>query len=248
MEIRPSAVGMLRCVECGHARTKDAPCRMCNPIRGGKRPAPCSEEGCAYCERNTLASCERAKRRWATCNEKTPREIWRNSSERVRLVCDGCNRAYAQIASRVPLHDCALCVNKSERKLYDELIRHALEVVYQARFDWNPDGRYDFMVGRNVLVELDGPQHFKPVRTWRSGFEVCDQDKKKEDLALKHGMSVIRLLQDDVWHDTGDWRNYVAEHVFACALSDTPSVVTPPNRQEYTSGIYARYHSGDCFF
>lgn len=193
-------------------------------------------------------ACERALQRWAAANMKTPRDVWLTSSERVKLVCDGCNREYDQMACRVPLHDCALCVNKSERILYDELMRHVPDVVYQARFDWNPNGRYDFMVGHNVLVELDGPQHFKPVRSWKTGFEVCEQDKSKEDLALANGMSVIRVLQDEVWNDTGDWRAYVADNVSMCALSDTPMVVVPPNRREYTTGVYARLHCKDCFF
>lgn len=237
------------CDVCGHVKTGEQ-CAFCVKKRGVKRVPPCRNDACAYCNRETLASCERALRRWGAANAKQPRDVWKNSSERVELVCEGCNRQYTQIASRVPIHDCALCVNKSERRLYDALIRINPDVIYQPRFDWAGNVRYDFMMGGSVLVELDGPQHFRPVTTWKSGFDVCDRDKKKEDLALANGMSVIRVLQEDVWSDAHGWRAYLETSYFECVSSSTaPRVVIPRGRKEYDTGVYARMRAGgDGFF
>jgi hypothetical protein len=118
--------------------------------------------------------------------------------------------------------------------------------VYQAQFQWSDKFRYDFLVPPNILIELDGPQHFVPVRTWKSGFEVCDTDVTKEELASANHHHVIRLLQSDVWSDKDRWREFLAQSILDCQDAAQAMVITP-DRKEYTDGIYRRLRCASFF-
>ena len=81
----------------------------------------------------------------------------------------------------------------------------------QARFDWcrfsktNNIMPFDFRVG-DVLIELDGNQHFTQVSNWDAPENVQAKDVEKIQKAVQEGYSVIHLLQLDVWKDTYDWK------------------------------------------
>lgn len=232
------------CDTCGHAVTPGIACRFCARSR---RCPPCQDASCDYCKRETLEACDRAVCRWDVSKNgsKTPRDVWRTSWAAVHLRCDGCGRAYTQPAARVERHDCALCVNKTERLLYDFLRAATSEhVEYQPKVHNADARRYDFLVGSRVLVELDGPQHFCPVKTWKTGFDVAHADKDKEDHAVSAGYSVVRVLQTDVWEDANEWRTYVRD---ALGKATSHPHVVVPARREYESGIYARLRAGSFF-
>lgn len=70
--------------------------------------------------------------------------------------------------------------------------------------------RYDFLVkfsdGQKLIIELDGPQHFKDSeRFGTKAIFVQLRDKYKEMMARKNGLKVIRCKQEDVWNDKNDW-------------------------------------------
>ena len=72
---------------------------------------------------------------------------------------------------------------------------------------------YDFLVGKNVIIELDGEQHFKQVSNWTSPEHNAKNDLEKTKFALIQGYSVIRLLQDDVWNEKYDWKSWLVETI-----------------------------------
>lgn len=231
----------MNCQICSHSLIDGEACRFCKKRR---RVAPCDDDACPYCHTNTLASCKRVVDEWCDTNRKTPRFVWKGSSEPVFVVCAGCKRRYSQQASNCVKHGCALCANKGERRLYDYLCKSGAEVEYQPRFEWAKRYRYDFRVGQ-ILIELDGPQHFAPVRSWKSGFEVAHGDKAKEDLAVGNGFSIVRVLQRDVASDDTEWQKYLGHAMEQC--NSRPSVHTPKSK-EYTAGIYHRLRSDISFF
>ncbi len=238
----PDLALQMQCATCNHFSVS----KSCPYCRRTRRCNPCDDPDCDFCQTNTLATSERALKRWHSTNNTQPRKVWRTSCKRVWLQCENCTRVYAQPASRVDLHDCALCANKTEKKLYDALRAVDANVAYQAQFDWSRQYRYDFFIRPNILIELDGPQHFVPVRSWKSGFDVCDTDVKKEELATQHGFFVIRVLQDDVWNDVGDWKCFLDTSISKCGDS-LPAAVFTPDRKQYASGIYRRLRSAVFF-
>jgi very-short-patch-repair endonuclease len=57
----------------------------------------------------------------------------------------------------------------------------------------------------NILIELDGIQHFEQVEGWENVLEVQKIDKEKNELALRNRYHIIRICQRIVWRDTEDW-------------------------------------------
>lgn len=99
----------------------------------------------------------------------------------------------------------------------------------QTHFDFH----LAFPDGFEVIVELDGAQHF-----WghRHTDEGCKRDLLKETWAVQHGMCVVRVLQDDVWRDQFDWQGWLVQS-FDAARSGKPRCITPdaPEYRSYDS-------------
>ena len=111
-----------------------------------------------------------------------------------------------------------MCKNKSEAKLVEFLRKVYSDVTYGARFSWcknTTTGKvlpFDVGVGSvRVMVELDGAQHFR-----QSPEATRDRDVFKMCMARMNGYSVVRLLQEDVWRDTFDWRTRLRDAINGC--------------------------------
>ena len=104
---------------------------------------------------------------------------------------------------------CPLCINKSEGKLLKHLKSIYPQIVTQFTNEWCKKEqllRFDFCIPDcNIIIEVDGPQHFEQIRDWQSPEEQLINDKFKEKCANENGYSIIRLLQADVWYDKYDW-------------------------------------------
>jgi very-short-patch-repair endonuclease len=105
---------------------------------------------------------------------------------------------------------CPYCKNKTERKLYEWLIQHYTNVIYQPRYNWckNPNtGKvlpFDFEYN-NIIIELDGPQHFHQISNWRTPEEQNAIDRYKMKCAIENNKHIIRILQYDVLRDMNSW-------------------------------------------
>ena len=83
-----------------------------------------------------------------------------------------------------------------------------------------------------MLVELDGPQHFWNNQKYYTA-EGCKRDLQKERWAVLRGLSVVRVLQEDVWEDRYDWQGWLID-CFQAARSGEPRPLTP-DAPEYRS-------------
>jgi len=79
------------------------------------------------------------------------------------------------------------------------------DVKRQKTFDWckNPSSgckyRFDFYIlKKNVLIEVDGRQHFEQVMNWDRPDETRLNDVFKMKTAMYYGKRIIRILQIDV--------------------------------------------------
>jgi very-short-patch-repair endonuclease len=104
---------------------------------------------------------------------------------------------------------CPYCVNKTEQKLYDALIKIYPSLQQQFKVDWCKKQTYlpfDFVIDKyNIIIELDGRQHFEQVSNWDNPIKTHKNDVYKMKCANQNKYSVIRLLQEDVFYDTYDW-------------------------------------------
>jgi len=132
-----------------------------------------------------------------------------SSDLQVKIICKK-HGEFLQTASRhLSGGGCPICKNKTEAKLYEKMKDIYPSLENQFKQDWCKRINhlpYDFCIPElKTLLELDGGQHFRQVRDWKSPEEQFENDKYKEECANQNGYSVIRLLQEDVYNDTYDW-------------------------------------------
>ena len=106
-------------------------------------------------------------------------------------------------------HGCPNCINKTEYKFYNKLKELYPTIKRQFKVKWCKNKSYlpyDFVIEEiNIIIELDGEQHFTQVSNWTSPEIQVEKDKYKINCANNNGFSVIRLLQKDVDKDNFDW-------------------------------------------
>ena len=75
---------------------------------------------------------------------------------------------------------------------------------------------YDFYIESDdvkIIIELDGAQHYKQVSNWSTPLHNQIRDKIKERLATKHDINIIRLNQEDVFNDKGNWEKELLQYI-----------------------------------
>jgi very-short-patch-repair endonuclease len=112
---------------------------------------------------------------------------------------------------------CPYCINKTEFILYDALEQIYPTLIYQFKQEWCKNIHclpFDFCIpDHNIIIELDGRQHFIQVRNWISPEETFENDLFKEKCANEQGYSVIRILQEDVFNDKYDWKTELVNNI-----------------------------------
>jgi very-short-patch-repair endonuclease/ribosomal protein L36 len=134
---------------------------------------------------------------------------YKNNHTKITIICKT-HREFEQTPGS-HLHGCGcpFCINKTETKLYETMKQKFPNLISQFKKEWCKKIQYlpfDFCIPEvKIIIELDGPQHFRNVWCWSLPEEQFENDKFKEECANNNGYSVIRLLQEDVMNDTYDW-------------------------------------------
>jgi hypothetical protein len=190
----------------------------------------CKDDKCSKCFVKSFASSPRAKN-WSSKNKTAPRDIFIRSKIKYLFDCEECDSEFRAAPTEIFRGTwCPICKHKTEKDLLRYLQLIFPDVQHQARFEWakNPSTSkilpYDFCLpSRNILIELDGPQHFRQVAKWTPPEETQERDLLKEELAVDHGYSVIRLLQTDVRDDKNQWREKLDAAIQY--ISDQPKIL-----------------------
>jgi len=166
---------------------------------------------CVQCYEKSFASHERSKF-WSIKNIIHPRLVFKSSGVKYLFDCVDCNRDYETRPCDISNgYWCGCQKNKTQTKLRNFLQSKYPDVVHEKKFEWCRNIhclRFDFFIeSLKLIIELDGLQHFKQVSTWTSPEKNQQRDTFKMDLAYKHGYTVIRILQEDVFYDRTDWKN-----------------------------------------
>jgi very-short-patch-repair endonuclease len=171
----------------------------------------CESESCNRCFKYSFASVEKSKY-WSSENILKPRQVFKNSLKKFKFICEICDNKFEKYISDVTNKNswCPVCFNKTELKLSTHITKY-YNIKRQFNIEWCKNKTYlpfDFVIEeRKIIIELDGPQHFKQVSNWLSPEETFTVDLYKMKCASDNGFSVIRILQEDVFYDRYDWLN-----------------------------------------
>lgn len=181
----------------------------------------CDNLKCEICEKKSFSS-NKYSEFWSEENLLTPREVFKCSNEKFKFDCPNCEDVYESTLIHISNNSwCSCTKNKTERKLYDFLKMNCeSKITRQKTFDWcrNKNEKYfwpfDFCIEDfNLILELDGPQHFIQVSNWQTPEFTQDRDNKKMIKANKNNYSVIRILQEDVLNDRNDWEKKLIKKI-----------------------------------
>ena len=94
---------------------------------------------------------------------------------------------------------------------------------------------FDFLIDDlKILIELDGPQHFKRISNWADPEETMFRDIFKMRCVLDNGYFLIRILQEDVWFNRNDWSNKLLNNI---KKYDEPICIFIDNGNMYSAHI-----------
>lgn len=169
------------------------------------------EDNCEMCFNNSFASVERSKY-WSNENNLIPRQVFKISFKKYKFICETCNNNFEKYISDVTNKDswCPECFNKTELKLSKHISKY-YNIKRQFKTEWCKNKTYlpfDFVIEeRKIIIEVDGPQHFKQISNWISPEINLINDLFKMKCANNNYYSVIRILQEDIYKNKYDWLN-----------------------------------------
>ena len=169
----------------------------------------CYENNCLVCYNKSFASHEKVKY-WSAKNKENPRYLFKGNSNKYWFNCEKCELDFDTKLYNVNSgYWCPFCNNKTESKFYKIIKEMFPSILYQFKEEWCKNKTYlpfDFCIPEyKIIIELDGPQHFKQIMNWKSPEEQQETDLYKEKCANNNGYSTIRIVQSDIFDDTYDW-------------------------------------------
>ena len=173
----------------------------------------CDNTDCTSCFNKSFASHPKIGC-WSPKNTIQPRNVFQGSETRCIFNCDTCHTEFeSKLYNVLTGYWCPFCKNKTEAKMVEFLREQYSDCKTQLRFDWcrfsvtNNIMPFDFgLVDKQILVELDGEQHFTQISNWDSPDTVQRKDIEKIHKCIANGWSIIHIYQVDVWKDSYDWR------------------------------------------
>jgi len=189
----------------------------------------CDNDKCHECFSKSFASHEKVKY-WSIKNTANPRQLFQGNSNKYWFNCNVCkSEFYTKLYNIKSGYWCPYCINKTEGKFKKYLENNNSKLFIKKispkyRPKWanfekthNTFYEYDFLItlinNVKIIIEIDGPQHYKQVSNWAIPLYNQIRDRIKELLALKHNINLIRLNQEDIWHDKNEWIDTITQFI-----------------------------------
>jgi hypothetical protein len=190
----------------------------------------CTNTNCIECFNKSFA-CHYMAKCWSTKNNCDPRAISKYSNKKYIFNCSVCNYEFNCILNSMKGQMyCPVCVNKTEKILYLWLCEKFVDIVHQPKFSWCKNDKtnkflpFDFM-HKNIIIELDGPQHYTQIRNWKSPEEIQKTDNYKMECALNNNKHIIRILQTDVMFNYNNWDIKLYNTINELLIKSEPTII-----------------------
>ncbi len=159
---------------------------------------------------------------WDTEKNGDMKQFFGESENKFSWICkkNPLHKWKCKLLSRTNNSGCPDCKNKTEDKLYQYLLEKYINVTHNFKAGWcknlnkNAYLIFDFILDKyNIIIELDGAQHFRQISNWASPENSRKRDIYKMYTANQKGYTIIRLLQEDVISDKNNWKNKLVENI-----------------------------------
>lgn len=208
---------LFNCDSCNHMFSK----KLDNIKKGSWCPycagqKLCSDEFCGFCWDKSFEYVLHRSGYWDFIKNYpiTPRDVFRCTAKKYHFICEQKHTFCINLHNVYNGQWCPICRFKTQQKLLEWLQCQYPDytIISEATFDWcvwEPTGkkcRYDFyIVELNLILELDGGQHFRQISNWNSVEETQAKDIFKMKQALNNKISIIRIDQEDILYNRMNW-------------------------------------------
>jgi very-short-patch-repair endonuclease len=182
----------------------------------------CGREDCHVCEPKSFYSNPRHKN---LCDKTiNPRLLHLHSGEKHDFECNK-GHLFSMLLNSVSNGQwCPGCYKKTEEMVKEVLVsnfpdtkreRYLFMIVKKGK-DEKIFGRFKFdfyIPSLKIAIEVDGRQHFEQVSNWTDPELTLFKDVYKMKLALINKITVIRILQEDVYYNRYDWMAELLIHI-----------------------------------
>lgn len=178
----------------------------------------CSDDNCEHCFQRSFASHSKSVY-WSDNNDKTPREVFKNSGVKYKFICGVCDHEFVSTLKNINRGNnwCPYCYTQSETIIYDFLKQSYANLIKEFKnptLKFKQELRFDFCIPEHkIIIELDGNQHFRQCGKKIMLIDVQNRDKYKQEWANKNNYSTIRLIQNDVWFNKYDWKTELINNI-----------------------------------
>jgi very-short-patch-repair endonuclease len=189
----------------------------------------CGDKSCLFC---LPKSCNVYSDIWSSKNDKTPEQVSISNGTKYFFNCLDCIHRYEQTPRNKTKggNGCPFCKNKTERKVADFL--KEINIKFKKEFKIDSNKRYDFYLPDfNLIIEIDGNQHFKQISNWNRYEHTIENDIQKMKIAIENGYSILRIYQPDIWKEKIDWKKYIKDNFY---LRKTPTIC-------YQASVFGTY-------
>lgn len=170
------------------------------------------------CFKKSFASHPKSKY-WSGKNNIKPRNVALNScAYKCIFVCENGHEFITTPNSINNMKSwCPNCYLKTENVVLSFLKEKYEKVKNQYKVEWCKNKKclpFDYFLSKfNLIIEVDGRQHFRQVPKWESPGIIQERDKYKMKCALKHGISIIRINQEDIYYNKYDWKEKLTKYI-----------------------------------
>jgi very-short-patch-repair endonuclease len=206
------------CLKCSH-EYEQTPNKK---LSGRGCPYCANQKRCGECERCLNNSCFRYKATWSDNNKEKCECVALNSNKKYWFNCLECSNEYEQSPGDKTNkgRGCPYCVNKTELKVTDFLKEQNIKFESQFKIK-NIKKYYDFYLPDfDLILEIDGNQHFKQVSNWCCHEKTINNDIEKMKTGLENSLSFLRIYQPDIWGNKIDWKTTILKNLYKRTLPD----------------------------
>ena len=199
----------------------------------------CENDECKYCLNKSFASNEKSKC-WSDKNNIKPRYVFKNSNKKYIFNCDDCKNEFTMTTHGITFDNrwCPTCKHKTEKILFkwlcDKFDKNNIKFQYIIKKQ-DKIYKYDYYIKNfNILIELDGNQHFNQIKNWATPEYNLENDINKINIANDNNLSIIHLLQNDVYKNKNNWENKLLNSI---KLYNKPTIIIIDNNNIYKNHL-----------